>query len=267
MDELINNILAILDNKLIRSLIVVLIALAIQKIIKYFIRKTFEYTVESSLYPKRKRDQEKRAKTLVSVSSAICTMLTWTIAIIVIMSIYNLDISTILVSAGFMGAAIAFGAQSSIRDFVNGFFMIVENQYRIDDYVQFDDLKGRVENISIRITDVRDEEGKLHHVPNGSIIVTTNMSMGDLNAHEQIDISSKISINEFEEKLQKIAESIVNDSELSKIIKSGPKLVRIDKISKSATTITICFHTTASKRQQAATAVWKQLIEQKIPLV
>ena len=266
MTEIINNILAILDNKLVRSLLVVLIALLTQKLFNIFIRKSFKYTVESNFYPKRKKDREKRTKTLISVSSAIATLVVWTIAVIVIMSIYGLDISTILVSAGFMGAAIAFGAQSSIRDFVNGFFMIVENQYRIDDYVQFDNLKGRVEKITIRITVVRDEEGKLHHVPNGSIVVATNMSMGDLNAHEQIDISPKISIDDFEAKLQKIAKSIANDPELSKIIQKGPSLARIDKATATSTTVTICFATSATKRQKAANIVWEQLIQQKVPL-
>ena len=144
--------------------------------------------------------------------------------------------------------------------------MIVENQYRIDDYVQFGDLKGRVEKITIRITVIRDEEGKLHHVPNGSIIVATNMSMGSLNAHEQIDISPKITIDEFEAKLQKIAKDIANDSELSKIIQKGPSLAKIDKITSASTTVTICFATSASNRQQAANAVWERLMQQKIPL-
>jgi small conductance mechanosensitive channel len=266
MQELINNILAITDSKIIKALIVVLLALLAQKIINILIKNAFRYTVESNFYPRRKRDQEKRAKTLISVTSAISTLVVWAVSIIIIMSIYGLDISTILVSAGFMGAALAFGAQSSIRDFVNGFFMIVENQYRIDDYVEFDTLKGRVEKISIRTTVVRDEEGKLHNVPNGSVVIATNLSMGSLHAHEQIDLSPKITIDEFESKLQKIAREIAGNEGLAKVIKDGPILAKINKMTNQSTVVTISFTTSAPKRQQATNIIWKQLEQQKIPL-
>jgi small conductance mechanosensitive channel len=249
-----------------KVLLVILISLLCQKIINIVIKNGFKYTVDSKLYPKGKRDQARRAKTLVSVTSAITTLAIWIVAALIIMGIYGLNVSSILVSAGFLGAALAFGAQSSIRDFVNGFCMIVENQYRIDDYVEFDSLRGRVENISIRTTVVRDEENKLHHVPNGSIVIATNLSMSDIKAHETLDFTSKMSIKEFENALKVIANEITASPDLHKYIKEGPKLHKLHKITKDTTSVIIEFKTTANKQDEATNAIWKLIEKHKIPL-
>lgn len=266
MQEIINNVLAITDSKLIKSLIVILLSLIAQKVINVLIKNTFRYTVGSNIYAKRKRDQGKRAKTLTSVASAIATLMIWIIAALIIMNIFKLDISAILVSAGFMGAALAFGAQSTIRDFVNGFFIIVENQYWIDDYVKFDTVEGRVENISIRTTVIRDDNGKLHHVPNGSIVVATNLSMGNLTAQEQLELSPKINIDAIESELAIIAKIISDSPDYSRIIKAGPTVAEIEKISKQSQVVDIKFTTSAAKRRQASNLIWKLIEQQKLPL-
>jgi small conductance mechanosensitive channel len=266
VEQILNNILAITDNKPIKILIVVLLALLVQKITNTLIKNAFKFTIESNLYPKRKRDQEKRAKTLISIFSAATTLLIWFIATLLSLGIFEVNVTAFVASAGFIGAAIAFSTQNIIKDFVSGMFIIAENQYRIDDYVQFDKVEGKVENISVRTTVVRDDDGKLHHVPNGSIVVSTNLSMGNLKAREQLEIPSKTSMEEFEAKLRDISQIVENDPELHKIIKAGPELAKIDKITKNSTLVTIEFTTSAAKRQAAANAIWKLVEQQKIPL-
>jgi small-conductance mechanosensitive channel len=266
MQQILNNILAITDSKLIKTLTVVLLTLLLQKVINLIIKNAFKYTVESNLYPKRKRDQEKRAKTLISVFSAGTTLCLWFIAVLIILNIFKVNIQAVLVSAGFIGAALAFGMQSLIKDFMSGIFIIVENQYRIDDYVQFDKVEGRVENISVRTTMVRDNNGSLHYVPNGTIIIATNLSMGNVIANEQLEYLNRLTPVQFEAKLKEIAEIIKKDENLSKIIKQGPTLASIDKVTAKSTTATIAFTTSIHNRKAAATAVWKLIEQQKTPL-
>ncbi|MEI6237037.1 MAG: mechanosensitive ion channel domain-containing protein [Candidatus Saccharibacteria bacterium] len=266
MQQTINNILAITDSKLIKTLTVILLSLLIQKILNIVIKNGFKYTVESNLYPKRKRDQEKRAKTLISIFSTGTTLCIWFIAGLIILNIFNVNIQAVLVSAGFIGAALAFGMQSLIKDFMSGIFIIAENQYRIDDYVQFDKIGGTVENISVRTTILRDNDGSLHYVPNGTIIVATNLSMGQVKANEQVEFLNKITTDQFEEKLKDIALIIKKDESFNKLIKAGPELNGIDKITAKSTTVTITFSTSVYNRSAAATAIWRLIEKQKIPL-
>jgi moderate conductance mechanosensitive channel len=266
VQQLLDNILSISDIKIVKILIVLLLTLLALKVVKSVIRNTFKLTIESTLYPKHKRDQERRAKTLISIFNAMATIAIWFISILLILNILQVNITAVVASAGFIGAAIAFSTQSLIKDFISGLFIIAENQYRIDDYVQFDKVEGWVEKISVRTTVIRSQDGILHHVPNGSIIITSNLSMGTLKAQVQIEFSAKLKIESFIAELNKICTIIENDPELAKLIKSGPYLDKIEKITKDTVTADIEFVTNIQKRQQATNAIWKLIEQQKIPL-
>ncbi len=100
------------------------------------------------------------------------------IAAIMIISELGIDTGPLLASAGVLGVALGFGAQSLIKDFMNGMFIIIENQYRVGDEVKIGETSGVVESITIRTTTLRGKNGSLHHVPNGAISVTTNLTPG-----------------------------------------------------------------------------------------
>ena len=86
--------------------------------------------------------------------------------------------STLLASAGVLGLAFAFGAQTLIRDFFQGFFILLENQYTIGDWIQIGSISGTVERMTLRVTVLRDMEGTLHFIPNGAVSSVSNMTHG-----------------------------------------------------------------------------------------
>jgi moderate conductance mechanosensitive channel len=106
----------------------------------------------------------------------------WKMLVILLTVIYmfkavNIDVLPILASAGVLGLAVAFGAQQLVRDFFSGFFILLENQFRVGDSVVINGLSGQVERITPRITLVRSlTEGSLHYIPNGSISHVSNNS-------------------------------------------------------------------------------------------
>ncbi|RME77302.1 MAG: hypothetical protein D6785_12720, partial [Planctomycetota bacterium] len=125
---------------------------------------------------KAEKEREKRAETLVSVFNAA-----WAGVVIVVSSIYllkqlNIDITPIIASAGVVGLAIAFGAQSLIKDYFAGFFILLENQYSVGDIVEIGGIGGKVEKITLRLTKIRDLDGNVHYFPNGSITTVSNKS-------------------------------------------------------------------------------------------
>lgn len=267
MNDLINNIKAITDNQIIRALIVVLFALIAHVVTKFIISVIFNNRLGklSKITPTHNY-QRRRLKTIGSLVKAFCLFTIWFIAVILIMQIFNVPLAPLLTSAGLIGAALAFGTQSLIKDFISGIFIIFENQYRVDDYIELDKVSGRVEKISMRTTAIRDDNGSLHHVPNGSIVTTTNLSMGRLHEYHQIDVSRSYGFTRLKNKVNLISNEIAESQDYSTVVKEGPVIKSLESVNKDKMTVSLAYVTTAAKRKQALTVVNKLILKEKIPL-
>jgi small conductance mechanosensitive channel len=122
-------------------------------------------------------ERAKRARTLGSVLTNVTTVLVLAVASLMILHEFKIDISPALTGAGIVGVALGFGAQTLVRDIIGGFFLILENQVRVGDSASINGIGGLVEEINLRTTVLRDEEGTLHIVPNGAITTLANRSM------------------------------------------------------------------------------------------
>jgi len=122
-------------------------------------------------------ERAKRARTLGGVLSNVTTVVVLAVASLMILHEFKVDISPALTGAGIVGVALGFGAQSLVKDVIGGFFLILENQVRVGDVVAINGTGGLVEEINLRTTVLRDEEGTVHIFPNGSISTLANRSM------------------------------------------------------------------------------------------
>jgi small conductance mechanosensitive channel len=122
-------------------------------------------------------ERAKRARTLGSVLTNITTVVVLLVAVLMILREFEVDISPALTGAGIIGVALGFGAQTLVRDFIAGFFLLLENQVRVGDVVAINGVGGLVEEISLRTIVLRDEEGTVHVFPNGGITTLANRSM------------------------------------------------------------------------------------------
>ena len=120
--------------------------------------------------------KEKRAETLGRIIVSIGNIVIYAIILFMVLNLFGVDIRPILAGAGVIGLAVGFGAQSLVKDFVSGLFILVENQYGIGDKVKIGTSEGKVIRISMRSTVLKDEEGKTYYVSNGSIKDVINMS-------------------------------------------------------------------------------------------
>ncbi|WP_293770990.1 mechanosensitive ion channel family protein [uncultured Corynebacterium sp.] len=147
-----------------------------------------------------------RIKTLAGVSRSAAGIIVWVWAAITILSEIGVDVTPLIASAGVIGVALGFGAQSLVKDFLSGVFMLLEDQYGIGDTVDLGNgVVGEVEDITLRITTVRDIDGALWYVRNGEILQVANHS--DDFAVARIDIPLSLS-NDVAAARQVISDSV-----------------------------------------------------------
>lgn len=128
------------------------------------------------------RPLDQKGQTLVPLLQSICQYVLYFGSGVIMLGVLGIDTRPILAGAGILGLAGGLGAQSLVTDVVSGFFILFENQYLVGDVVQIADAQGRVEAVSIRHTQIRDENGKLYIIPNGQIKSVINFSKGYVNA-------------------------------------------------------------------------------------
>lgn len=132
-------------------------------------------------------ESKRRAATVSNVLRKVATALISAIAILAIFNTLGISILPFLATAGVAGIAIAFGAQSLVKDFFRGFFLLAENQIRQGDVVEIAGKSGLVEDLTLRYVQLRDYEGNVHYVPNGEIAVVTSSSRSY--AYAVVDVS------------------------------------------------------------------------------
>jgi small conductance mechanosensitive channel len=115
-------------------------------------------------------------RTVTSVITSVGVFVIFFVAALEVLSLLGLNLGPMLASAGIAGLAIGFGAQTLVHDFINGFFILLENQYDIGDTVRIAGVKGAVERMSLRTTMLRDDDGTVHTLPNSSIQIVSNMT-------------------------------------------------------------------------------------------
>jgi len=145
---------------------------------RIILRKIVKRAIKISLGGEQENQGQfkKRAKTLSSILIATGNVIIYIIILLMTLNLFGINIAPILAGAGIIGLAIGFGAQSLVKDFVSGLFILLENQYSVGDKVGIGNFEGEVLKITMRSTILRDEEGKTFYISNGLIKDVTNLS-------------------------------------------------------------------------------------------
>ncbi|HTC85506.1 MAG TPA: mechanosensitive ion channel domain-containing protein [Candidatus Acidoferrum sp.] len=122
------------------------------------------------------QEVHRRIDTVSSLARSLVRVLVVTIAVIMVLAKFNVDIGPAVAGLGIVGIAVGFGAQSLVKDYFNGVLILVENQYARGDLVEIAGVSGVVEDFTLRRTTLRDADGRVHTIPNGLIAVTSNLS-------------------------------------------------------------------------------------------
>jgi len=178
----------------------------------------------------RSQRTAQRARTLASVLRSITTGLVGVIAILMIMGELGYSLGPLLASAGIAGVAIGFGAQTLVRDFLSGVFMILEDQYGVGDAVDLGEASGHVESVGLRVTKVRDVEGTLWHVRNGEIVRVGNKSQGWARAVIDVTIAYTEDLERVKTMLLDVAHRVAADEEFAELVLEEPEMWGVESM-------------------------------------
>jgi small-conductance mechanosensitive channel len=172
----------------------------------------------------------RRAKTLASVMSNLITWSLLLFAVGAVLSELGVAVGALVASAGILGAALGFGAQSLVKDLINGLFIIFEDQFGVGDSVDLGEARGVIENVGLRVTQVRDVNGVLWYVRNGEIIRVGNQSQGWSRVILDIPLSYKVNIDKAREAILEAAKELVKDSSFAKRMLGQPEIWGIESV-------------------------------------
>jgi small-conductance mechanosensitive channel len=191
---------------------------------------------------------EKRVQTICGVARKVLYAAIWSIAIIMILKEMNFDIRPLLAGAGIVGVAVGFGAQSVVKDVLNGIFLLAENQLRIHDVAIINGKSGLVEEINLRTTVLRGEDGAVHIFPNSSIQEISNLTR----EFSYYVLSVSVSYNEDTDHviavLKEIGDRLMQEEPYHSAILAPLEVMGVDQLGKDCVVIKARFKTFPSKQ-------------------
>jgi small-conductance mechanosensitive channel len=187
----------------------------------------------------------RRLQTLSAIfRGAIQTIISF-IGLMFLLKSLAVDITPILASAGVVGIAVGFGAQSLIKDLFSGLLILLEDQYSVGDTVKIGDASGTVEQLTLRVTRIRGMDGALTSIPNGSISIVSNMSKDWSRVVLDVEVSSAEDIDRTMKLMVEAAQQM--KTEMPKDILEEPLMLGIDKLSSTSVTLRLMVKTSPTK--------------------
>ncbi|NMM26588.1 MAG: mechanosensitive ion channel [Glaciimonas sp.] len=179
----------------------------------------------------------KRIETLGRVFHYISSVVIYVVAGMVVLSELGVSIAPILATAGVLGIAVAFAAQSLIKDYFNGIFPLLENQVRQGDVIAVGGKAGLVEEVTLRYVRLRDYDGNVHFIPNGIITTVTNMSRGFAFAVVDVGVAYREDTDEVMHLMLQVGENLRKDETIGPKIMEDMEMAGVDKLDQSAVII------------------------------
>lgn len=163
--------------KIIMALAIIILSQFVIARAMTYIRKLLDKRVRRAMSSLQSESEtQKRLDTLFGILHKSLVLVVWGIGLVIMLSALGVDIGPIVTAAGVLGLAVSFGAQNLVRDIISGVFMLVDDQVRVGDVVTINGITGTVENVNLRNTVLRDEQGAVHVFANGGIASSANLT-------------------------------------------------------------------------------------------
>lgn len=206
---------------LLRVLVIIVVARLVLHFANLFIDRALSVRSVGNIH----YIDERRARTVSTLLRSVLRYAVDAVAIFTVMTELGFDIAPLLAGAGVAGLAIGFGAQNLVRDVITGFFIILEDQYAVGDYISTNGSEGVVEEIGVRTTKLRAPSGHLHIIPNGTIQEVTNHSRGTTRAMVDVGIAYEEDVDQVMEILRRVARETA--AAMPDKIRQGPDVLGV----------------------------------------
>ncbi len=183
--------------------------------------------------------EKAREDTIISIVARVVGLAIWFFGGLIVLSSLGVNITPLIAGASVLGLAVGFGSQAIVRDFISGIFIILENQYRIGDWVTVAGHTGRVEAITVRQTIVRDSEGFRHHIPNGEVKTSINRSVDFGLINLVVSVGYDADLDKVESVIERVGIELQSDPKWSRDIIESPRMVGLVALAESTVDIKV----------------------------
>lgn len=217
-----------LRSKAPRILGILLVSFVLVRLLKIVSQRLSNLSTRQGL-PSAVRAQQLR--TLSSVTYSVGVFVILFLAAMQILSQVNVNVGPLLASAGLVGLAVGFGAQTLVKDFINGFFILIENQYDIGDTIKIAGVQGAVEAMTLRRTVLRGDDGTQHTVPSSQITIVSNLTRDWTQLAMHISVAYGADTDRVIQLLNEVAEEVATDPQFADKIVAKPEIPGIERVS------------------------------------
>jgi len=196
-----------------------------------------------------------RANTLASVLRSGATLLVVLVIITVILTILDVNLAPFVASAGVVGVALGFGAQTLVKDYLSGVAILIEDQYGIGDVIDLGDVSGTVEEVGLRVTQVRDFNGTLWYLRNGELLRVGNLTQGWSRAIVEVRVDPDENIAHVQDALRMAASRVAEDPDLGPVIMGPATVSGIEDLTAESAMLRIFAKTAPARQWEVARAL------------
>ncbi len=247
LDEHINitgSVLIFLENTLQRIFILFLVGLILWEFVKSHIQKNIEEDLpEQDSQAEEGGAGGSRSETLLLLLRKTMVVVMFTIVILLLLSSMGINIAPLLAGAGVIGLAIGFGAQTLVKDIIAGVFFLIDDAFRVGDYIETSGMKGTVEHISLRSLRLRSPRGPVHTIPFGSMDTVTNNSRDYIISKLDFRVRYDTDVDRVRKIIKKINKKIKKDKEMGPVMLGKVKSQGVRELDDSAMIMRVKFKT------------------------
>ena len=228
-----------LESSGIRILIIIAITVASYLVLRHFIPLLIKRTVALRMKGELEEEIKKRSDTLCSLLTKIALGIIVILALVTILPEFGINITGMLVGLGIVGIAVGFGAQSLIRDYLSGIFILLEDQYDVGDVVRVAGIAGLVEEVGLRRTVLRDLDGIVHSISNGEIKAASNFTKGYSRVNLNISVAYGEDLDRVIKVINRVCKEMAEEPKWKADFITTPQVLRVNNLGDSGIDIKI----------------------------
>jgi small conductance mechanosensitive channel len=207
--------------------LVVLILLAVvERVMRFFVQRMLRAATRLTNNIQR----ASQLRTMAAIIRGTAYSILGFLGFLQVLNLFNINYQPLLASAGIIGVGIGLAAQSLFKDIINGVFILVEDQYNVGDVIKAASLQGTVEDLTLRLTRLRDGDGTLHIIPNSQIATVSNLSRDYAVATLQVSVDASANPDRVIEVLREITAKLKDDEAFQNVLITEPNVLGVDKI-------------------------------------
>ncbi|MFB9909347.1 mechanosensitive ion channel family protein [Allokutzneria oryzae] len=218
-----------------------------------------------SLGPLLSERRKQRAQTMGSVLRSAFSILIYGVAFLMVLDVLGVNLTPILASASVLGVAIGFGAQNLVKDFLSGIFMLLEDQYGVGDVVDLGEASGTVESVGLRVTTLRDGNGTVWYVRNGTVMRVGNSTQGFAVAVVDVPLAYTVDVNRAIELIGETTAAATQVAPLADDVLAAPEVLGVEKVTSETITVRVTVKVRPSRQwavQRALRAKVKSAVDE-----